>query len=54
MSANIKLQRLMYRIAHAVTTDIIAHAMDTVTMTGTAQAHALAVILVAAQTVKII
>ena len=44
----------MCLIAHAVTIDIIAHAMDTATMTGTAQVHALAVTLVAAQTVKII
>jgi len=42
----------MYPTVHAVTTDIIAHAMVTATMIGTAQVHALVAILAAAQIVK--
>jgi len=44
--------QLILHIVHAVTTDITAHAMDTATMTGTAQVHVLAVIRVAVQIVK--
>jgi hypothetical protein len=44
--------KLILHIAHADTTNITAHAMDSATMTGTAQVHARAVTLVAAQIVN--